>query len=64
MDMAIDRKLILKQSEAEVQIYASTFYYMELNVAVMLRELNVKYDFRKLRWSRESVKSSNCRNWN
>ena len=41
MDMAIDRKLILKQSEAEVQIYASTFYYMELNVAVMLRELNV-----------------------
>ena len=45
MDMAINRKLILKQSEAEVQIYASTFYYMELNVAVMLRELNVKYDF-------------------
>ena len=45
MDMAIDRKLILKQSEAEVQIYASTFYYMELNVAVMLRELNVKCDF-------------------
>lgn len=45
MDMAIDRKLILKQSEAEVQIYASTFYYMELNVSVMLRELNVKYDF-------------------
>lgn len=45
MDMAIDRKLILKQSEAEVQIYASTFYYMDLNVAVMLRELNVKYDF-------------------
>lgn len=45
MDMAIDRKLILKQSEAEVQIYASTFYYMELNVAVMLGELNVKYDF-------------------
>ncbi len=45
MDMAIDRKLILKQSEAEVQIYASTFYYMELNVAVMLRKLNVKYDF-------------------
>lgn len=45
MDMAINRKLILKQSEVEVQIYASTFYYMELNVAVMLRELNVKYDF-------------------
>ncbi|WP_294785220.1 ATP-dependent RecD-like DNA helicase [uncultured Eubacterium sp.] len=45
MDMAIDRKLMLKQSEDQVQIYASSFYYMELNVAVMLRELNVKYDF-------------------
>lgn len=45
MDMAIDRKLVLKQSEDQVQIYVSTFYYMELNVAVMLRELNVKYDF-------------------
>ena len=45
MDMTIDRKLVMKQTEDKVQIYASTFYYMELNVAVMLRELNVKYDF-------------------
>lgn len=45
MDMTIDRKLVMKQTEEQVQIYASTFYYMELNVAVMLRELNVKYDF-------------------
>ena len=45
MDMAIDRKLVMKQTEDQVQVYASTFYYMELNVAVMLRELNVKYDF-------------------
>ena len=45
MDMTIDRKLVMNQTEDQVQIYASTFYYMELNVAVMLRELNVKYDF-------------------
>lgn len=45
MDMTIDRKLVMKQTEDQVQIYASTFYYMELNVAVMLLELNVKYDF-------------------
>ena len=44
MDMAIDRKLVLKQMEEQMQIYASTFYYMEVNTAVMLRELNVKYD--------------------
>lgn len=44
MDMAIDRKLVLKQSEEQIQIYAASFYYMEVNTAVMLRELNVKYD--------------------
>lgn len=48
MDMTIDRKLVMKQTEDQVQIYASTFYYMELNVAVMLRELNVKYDFSEI----------------
>lgn len=44
MDMAIDKKLVLKQMEGQIQVYASTFYYMEVNVAVMLRELNVRYD--------------------
>lgn len=44
MDMAIDKKLVLKQTMDQVQVYASAYYYMETNVAVMLRELNVKYD--------------------
>ena len=44
MDMAIDKKLVLKQAVDEIQVYASAYYYMETNVAVMLRELNVKYD--------------------
>ncbi|MCC8151489.1 MAG: ATP-dependent RecD-like DNA helicase [Lachnospiraceae bacterium] len=44
MDMAIDKKLVLKQSEDLLQVYAASYYYMEANVAVMLRELNVRYD--------------------
>lgn len=44
MDMAIDHKLVLKQSGEQTQIYAASYYYMEVNTAVMLRELNVKYD--------------------
>ncbi len=44
MDMAIERRLVLKRSEEQLQVYASAFYYMEVNTAVMLRELNVKYD--------------------
>ncbi|MCD8323977.1 MAG: ATP-dependent RecD-like DNA helicase [Clostridiales bacterium] len=44
MDMAIDQKLILKRTEDRTQIYAASYYYMEANVAAMLRELNVRYD--------------------
>ncbi|MCD8151107.1 MAG: ATP-dependent RecD-like DNA helicase [Clostridiales bacterium] len=44
MDMAIDKKLVLKQSEDLLQVYAASYYYMEANAAVMLRELNVRYD--------------------
>ena len=45
MDLAIERKIILKQNgSGETQIYAASFYYMEANTAKMLKELNVTYD--------------------
>ncbi len=45
MDLAIERKIIMKQAENEqTQIYAASFYYMEANTATMLRQLNVRYD--------------------
>ncbi len=45
MDLAIERKIIMKQSEGEqTQIYAASFYYMEANTATMLQQLNVNYD--------------------
>ena len=44
MDLSIDRKIIMKQSGDLVQIYSSSFYYMEANTATMLRELDITYD--------------------
>lgn len=44
MDLAIERKIILKQMEDQTQIYAASFYYMEANTATMLTRLNVSYD--------------------
>lgn len=44
MDLAIERKIIMKQGENQTQIYAATFYYMEANTATMLKQLNVSYD--------------------
>lgn len=44
MDLAIERKIILKQMEDQTQIYAASFYYMEANTATMLKRLNLSYD--------------------
>ena len=44
MDLAIERKLILKETNGETAIYAATFYYMEANAATMLSGLNISYD--------------------
>jgi exodeoxyribonuclease V alpha subunit len=43
MDLAIDRKIVLKETEADLWVYASAYYYMEENVAYMLRQLNAEY---------------------
>lgn len=41
MDMALDRKVILKNIEEQTIVYPSQYYYLELNTARMLRDLNV-----------------------
>ncbi len=43
MNLAMDRKLVMRQKEDVTQIYASTFYYMEANTATMLKRLNISY---------------------
>ena len=44
MDLAIEKKIIVKESETEKRVYAAQYYYMELSVAKMLHDLNVQYD--------------------
>ncbi len=44
MNLAMDRKIMMKQKEDVAQIYASTFFYMEANTATMLRQLDISYD--------------------
>lgn len=42
MDMAIDRKLVLKETKEATLVYPSKYYQIELNTARMLNELNIK----------------------
>ncbi len=43
IDMAVENKLVLKGTDDGRQIYAAVYFYMEVNVAAMLRSLNVRY---------------------
>lgn len=41
MDLSIEKKVVIKEAEDGVRVYSSRFYYMELNVAKMLHDLNI-----------------------
>ena len=44
MDLSIDKKIIIKKIDEEQAVYASSYYYMELNTARMLKSLNIRYE--------------------
>lgn len=44
MDLSVERKLVKKQGQDGVHIYATVFYNMEANVAFRLKQLNVSMD--------------------
>lgn len=44
MDLSVEKKVILKQNGEELRVYAATYYYLELNTAKMLLDLNMQYD--------------------
>lgn len=44
MNMIMNKRIVVKETEKEKMIYSASFYYMELNCARMLWDLNIKYD--------------------
>ncbi|RGU93467.1 ATP-dependent RecD-like DNA helicase [Clostridium sp. AF15-17LB] len=44
MDLAMEKKIVMKDAEDGVRVYASHYYYMELNVAKMLHDLNITFE--------------------
>lgn len=47
MDLAMERKLILKEKEGEMKVFASSYYMMEANTAAMLQDLDLRYEVPK-----------------
>ena len=41
MDLCIEKKTVLKECGGEIRIYPAHYYYMELNTAKMLHDLNI-----------------------
>ncbi len=44
MDMTMEKKLVIKEKDNRTYIYASVYYYMEVNTAAMLKGLDISYD--------------------
>ena len=44
MDLCIEKKTVLKERDGEIRIYPAHYYYMELNTAKMLHDLNIDCD--------------------
>lgn len=42
MDMQMDKRLIVRENEGNYSVYASVYYYTELNTAKMLCDLNIR----------------------
>lgn len=41
MDLCIDKKTVMKERDGEIRVYPANYYYMELNTAKMLHDLNI-----------------------
>lgn len=41
MDLCIEKKVVRKEAQEEIRIYPAHYYYMELNTARMLHDLNI-----------------------
>lgn len=44
MDLAMEKKVVIKEKEDGIRIYPAHYYYLELNTAKMLHDLNVSYE--------------------
>ena len=44
MDLALEKKVVIKEKEDGIRVYPAHYYYLELNTAKMLHDLNVSYE--------------------
>lgn len=44
MNLAVDRKIMMRETEGITQIYSATYFFMEANTASILKQLDLGYD--------------------
>lgn len=44
VSLGLEKKIIIKETQVERRVYSTNYYYLELNTARMLCDLNIKYD--------------------
>ena len=63
MDLAMEKKVVLKEKEDGIRVYPAHYYYLELNTAKMLHDLNVSYDIAEDAIERDSGKLRKMQNF-
>ncbi len=53
LDLAIDKKVVLKENEGKMRVYLSHYYYMELEVAARLKELDEQFPINHSRTTKD-----------
>ena len=48
MNLCMDRKLVMKEQNGKVMVWYGQYYYMELNVAKMLHDLNLECEMEEI----------------
>lgn len=47
MDMVLEKKIVIRKNEERECVYSSMYYYMEMNSARMLLDLNISYTIKR-----------------
>ena len=55
----IEKKIVLAEDSGERLIYSAVFYYMELNVARMLHDLNISYQYNREDLNKKALEIEN-----
>ena len=61
MDLCIEHKTVMKETDGEIRVYPAHYYYLELNTAKMLHDLDIDCEMPEEMMEKRSAESGRKR---